>query len=72
MTSFNSRALRRNLLACGAVAALGLASGLASPALAQASGPAALSLQSQPLELALPALARQADIQLLYAPALVR
>ncbi|PXA75128.1 TonB-dependent receptor, partial [Caulobacter sp. D4A] len=29
-------------------------------------------LQSQPLELALPALARQADIQLLYAPALVR
>lgn len=70
MTSFSSRArmFRQGLLACCALAAFGAA----SPVLAQGATPTAYSLAAQPLELALPAFARQADVQVLYAPALVR
>uniref|UniRef100_UPI0025ED6B6E hypothetical protein n=1 Tax=uncultured Caulobacter sp. TaxID=158749 RepID=UPI0025ED6B6E len=55
--------LRRGLMACCAIAVLGAA----APALArQASTPAvAFTLPTQPLELALPAFAKQADVQVL-------
>ncbi|WP_201722954.1 TonB-dependent receptor [Caulobacter sp. X] len=67
---FHAAGLRRGLMACCAIAVLGAT----APALAQEGGapPAAFSLQAQPLELALPAFARQADVQVLYAANLVK
>ena len=63
-------ALRRGLLACVAVAALGVS----APAMAQtaANQPVAFSIDSQPLETALTSFARTADVQVLFAPELVR
>lgn len=63
-------ALRRGLLACVAVAALGVS----APAMAQtaANQPVAFSIESQPLETALTSFARTADVQVLFAPELVR
>jgi len=62
--------LRRGLMACCAVMVLSAA----APALAQepAAPSVAFTLPTQPLELALPAFAKQADVQVLYASNLVK
>lgn len=62
--------LRRGLMACCALLVLGAA----APALAQelAAPPVAFTLPTQPLDLALPAFAKQADVQVLYASNLVK
>ena len=62
-------ALKRALFACCAVAALAAA----TPSLAQtATRPVAFAIESQPLETALTHFARTADVQVLFAPDLVR
>lgn len=64
------RVFRRGLFACVAVAALAVG----SPTLAQtaAGQPVAFSIESQSLETALTSFARTADVQVLFAPELVR
>jgi outer membrane receptor protein involved in Fe transport len=74
MTYFspNSSRLKRGLLACSAVVALAVA----SPALAQnatpPSQPVAFAIEGQSLETALTSFARAADVQVVFAPELVR
>ncbi|RAK52669.1 TonB-dependent receptor domain-containing protein [Phenylobacterium deserti] len=71
MTSFFSCGglLRRSLLACCAGAALMTAHAAAAQG---AERPGPIAIDSQPLGSALTALARQADVQVLFAPSLVR
>lgn len=63
-------AFRRGLFACAAVAALTIG----TPVLAQtaATQPVAFAIESQSLETALTSFARTADVQVLFAPELVR
>ena len=64
-------AFKRTLLACSAVAAIAAA----TPAVAQSSGGGAavsFAIESQPMEEALTTLARDADVQVLFAPEAVR
>lgn len=75
ISSTSRRATFRNrLFACTAAATLAVC----SPALAQTTAPAAaprpvaFAIESQPLDTALAAFARTADVQVLYAPALVQ
>lgn len=65
---------RRGLLACCAAAALAVGTpGLAQTAAGTvAAQPVSFAIESQPLETALTTFARVADVQVLYAPALVR